>query len=229
MGLNATTCVALVDVNATPEQLACAVGATVADCGAVRACFGQRVTTGACMPGCSDGDTLVRCMGAQRVEQDCAVALEAVGPACIMNGRTDCGGAACTTNGRTCAGTIASTCDSGVTEEFDCSKSGLECNPNPDGTVCRGRSTGKTCTFGTAPTCDGDTLVTCDGEVRRQDCRLYGGRSCIDGACRFGTECNGGDSNVCNGGTLEMCVDGVRRSVECASIGGASCMTNRCL
>ena len=229
MGINATTCMALVDQNATSEQLTCVSNAGVANCPAVRACFGQRVTMEACAPGCLDGDTLVRCSGGQRVEQDCALSIEAVGPACITNGRSDCGGAACTTNGRTCDGETAITCDSGVTEEFDCGKAGLECNPNPDGVVCRGRSTSDSCTFGTAPTCDGDTLVTCDGQVRRQDCRLFGGRTCVNGACRFGTECDGGAANTCNGTTLEMCVDGLARSVDCTSIGGTSCTAGRCL
>ena len=218
MGVNATTCMALVDVNATADQLACVLSAGVGDCLAVRACFGQRVMPGpACMPTCADGDTFVRCTDGQRVEQDCGAALESVGSACVAAGlRADCGGVACSTNGRACEGTLAITCDSGITEEFDCGPRGLECNPNPDGVVCRGKATSEACTFGTPPTCDGDTLVTCDDGVRRQDCRLFGGRTCTGGACRFGNECDGGLANTCNGTTLEMCVDGLRRSVECA-------------
>jgi hypothetical protein len=229
IGYGATPCIALLDANATAAQITCALNATVADCAAVRACFGQRITQDpACTSGCSDGDTLVRCSGGQRVEQDCGSALESVGPACITNGRSDCGGASCTDNGRSCNGTLAVTCDSGVTEEFDCTPLGLECNPTADAAACRGRSTSKACTFGTPPTCDGDTLVSCDGQVREQDCRVFGGRKCIAGACTFGVECDGGLASTCNGTVLEMCVGGLRRSIDCTTIGGTTCMIDRC-
>jgi len=229
IGYSTTQCMALLDANATVDQINCALNATAADCVAVRACFGQRVMPDpACVPGCSDGDTLVRCIDGVRFEQDCPQALEAVGPACVTNGRSDCGGTTCTTDGQlACDGTTSIACDSGVTEVMDCGQIGLECIPNSP--RCVGALQSETCTLGTPPSCDGDTRVTCDGNVRRYDCKLFGGRTCVNGSCAFGAECDGATTqNTCNGTVLEMCVAGLRRSIDCTTIGAASCLGDRC-
>ncbi len=219
---------ALLDANATVDQINCALNATAADCVAVRACFGQRLMPDpACAPGCSDGDTLVRCVEGLRFEQDCPKALESVGSACITNGRSDCGGTTCTTDGElTCNGTTSIACDSGVTEVIDCGKIGLACSTNSP--RCAGALQSETCTLGAPPSCDGDTLVTCDGNVRRHDCKQFGGRTCVNGACAFGSECTPTPQNTCNGTVLEMCVAGLRRSIECTTIGATSCVGDRC-
>jgi hypothetical protein len=229
IGYDATECMALLDANATADQINCAVAATAADCVAVRGCFGQRLMPDpACVSGCSDGFTLVRCIEGMRLEQDCPKALESVGPACVTNGRSDCGGTSCTTDGElTCNGTTSIACDSGVTEVIDCGQIGLDCIPTSP--RCAGALQSETCTLGTSPTCDGDIRVTCDGNVRRQDCKEFGGRTCVNGSCAFGAECDGPNTpNKCIGTVLEMCVAGLRQSIDCTTIGATSCVANRC-
>ena len=94
---------------------------------------------------------------------------------------------------------------------------------------CVGALQAQTCTLGTPATCEGDVRVTCDGNLRRQDCKDFGGRTCVSGSCAFGAECDGPNTpNKCIGTTLEMCVGGVRRSVECSAIGATSCLSDRC-
>ena len=228
IGYSASQCITLLDANATADQLACALAATAADCTAVRACFGQRISTDpSCASGCLDADTVVRCSGGQRVELDCPSSLESVGPVCVMNGRTDCGGAACAVDGEyACTGSTSTFCDSGITEVTECGKLGLECVARAP--RCVGIAAG-TCTAGTAPACDGDTVVTCDdGTLRRRDCSLFGGRTCVAGACALGAECDPSTPDACTGTTLEVCLAGVRRSIDCTTIGATSCVMNRC-
>jgi hypothetical protein len=170
----------------------------------------------------------VRCTDGLEIEQDCPAAFEQVGPACLANGRSDCGGATCATDGEyTCAGTKSSRCDSGITEVRDCSKIGMTCATTLPG--CVGIPSG-TCTAGMSATCDGDTSVTCDasGTQRRQDCSVFGGRTCVAGRCAFGSECATTTVDKCVGTTFTACIGGVTKSIDCTTIGATTCASTRC-
>ena len=223
-GVSVAQCTALLDASATATQLQCVIDAGAGNCVAVRACFGQRVRQDpSCMEGCVDGDTVVQCGDTIRIEQDCPTSLEQVGPSCITNGRTDCGGAACTNDGEiTCAGNVVSQCDSGITEVFDCARIGLVCTP----TGCDG-ALGGACTGGAS--CEGDTAVRCDanGMQRRQSCAAFG-RTCVNGACLYGSECAPTTPDTCVGTTFTACLGGVTKSIDCTAIGATMCSGNRC-
>jgi len=230
VGYALSECMILLDRVATADQIACINTATAADCNAVRACVGVRFSTDACTPGCLDADTVVRCSGGTRAEYDCADVLEDVGPMCVTNGRTDCGGGTCSVDGeRTCVGNVLTICDSGITEVTDCAAYGGECVATP--TVhCAGPASGS-CTAGTAASCAGDTLVICDGTTeRRYDCKDLGGRTCVVRSgvptCGFGTECNPMDDDTCTGTTLSACVDGIAQTIDCTSIGATMCRSS---
>lgn len=223
-------CVFLLDAYATPERIQCLASSSTTDCAAARACFGYRVTADAtCTPGssCLDGDTYTRCVNGFRSEQDCPASMYQLGDACITNGRSDCGGAACANSGEaTCNGSVSISCDSGITEVTDCADRGLICNSATG--LCAGTAAGS-CTPGTASTCEGDTIVKCDaaGVSRRQDCSVMG-RTCVMGSsdkiCGYGNACNAStELPTCNGTTLNACIDGVRKSFDCTTIGATRC------
>lgn len=221
-------CVFLLDAYAPASRITCLANATAADCDAARACFGYRLSTDpACVPGCADADTYVRCVDGLRAETDCPASIYQLGDACITNGRSDCGGAACADGDTaTCTGTVSSSCDSGITEETDCADRGLICNATTG--RCAGAASG-TCTPDTPATCDGDTIVTCDasGVLRRQDCSVMG-RTCVDGEstkiCGYGSACPADERPTCTGTVLAACIDGVRESIDCATIGATQCV-----
>lgn len=222
-------CLFLLDAFAPDTRVSCLASATAADCVAARACFGYRVSTDAsCVPGCADADTLVQCIENRRAETDCPASIYALGDACITNeGRSDCGGAACSNDGMsTCAGTMSSTCDSGITETTDCADRGLICESATG--RCTGVGSGS-CAVGTPTSCDGDTIVKCDanGVVRRQDCAVMN-RTCVDGQsdkiCGYGNECPASELPTCVGTVLAGCFDGVRKSIDCTTIGATQCI-----
>jgi len=97
-------------------QVDCVLATGGADCLAVRTCLGNTIVQDpACVPGCADDHTIVRCSEGLRAEYDCETYVEDVGPNCVTGAtRSDCGGTTCTVDGEhTCAGAVSSTCDSG--------------------------------------------------------------------------------------------------------------------
>jgi len=228
LGVEPDACVRTYGATMSATQVDCVLATGGADCLAVRTCLGTTVVQDpACVPGCADDHTSVRCSEGLRVEYDCGTYIEDVGPNCVTGAtRSDCGGTTCTVDGEhTCAGAVSSTCDSGITEVVDCAQFGLECTPTSR--RCFGARTG-TCAPGTATSCDGLEIVECiDGEERRTDCgRRVTGMTCVvetrGPGCAFGAECVAG-TPTCEGTHLVACVAGRQVMQDCTALGFATC------
>lgn len=219
-------CVGTLRAQATAAQVDCVLAATLSNCTAANACVGlRRSTDPSCAAGCLDADTVVSCAGTLRTEIECASSIESLGPACISRTRTACGTGECAADAITCNGHVMIRCASGVADEYDCARLGMEC---AQGRGCVGVAAGP-CTA--EPRCDGNVIVDCEaGLERRIDCtEQIPGSTCgvvvnnIIG-CVLGEQCNAIQTpDSCVGTTLQSCVAGAPKSVDCTSIGGTSC------
>lgn len=210
----------------TAAQVDCVLAATLSDCTSANACVGlMRSTDPNCTAGCLDADTLVSCAGSLRTEIECASSIESLGPSCIGGTQSACGIGACSSDTITCNGTVASRCISGVANEYDCARFGMECAQDRG---CVGAAVGP-CVA--APGCDGNFIVECDAGVeRRTDCsaQLPGGTCGVVVnhivGCVLGQQCDALQTvDSCIGTTLQSCVAGTPMSVDCTSVGGTSC------
>lgn len=207
------------------------------DCAKVRQCVGfkSRPKNGECdssyKPKCV-GDVAWNCdlrpKGGWEQGLDCSVG----GLKCAVKktGTTTaaiCGGGPCEPGKykNKCVNRQLWTCIGGAIEINDCVEQQLQCrDPNSGG--CEG--TGRSCRD-TSPRCEQDILVKCARSYLTQiDCRkVYGQKKCDNTTI----ECKGAGGScksdsffdTCNGETLEVCVDGFVKKVNCKALGFLGC------
>lgn len=207
------------------------VAAARGSCDAIHACWGSSRSGPSC-----DTSFKARCDGNRAVSCD------------TLAGKTfalDCGGAGltcrtrnpntidadCTTGG--CATGTPPRCDGnrvlsckvdGNLEIDDCGAAGLVCGQGSGGSADCVGATGADCA-GSQRTCEGNVAVTCEGgKLGRTDCGgLFHRTTCASGKCEpAGGACRD-QFNRCQGTSLEYCLDGEWRTLDCAGAGLGPC------
>ncbi len=218
-------CIASAGSNCATAKKCIAGGNTPATCsGAATSCVGnswQQCNLAAGSAGNSGIQTF-----------DCS----SVGEMCVTNsGNTDCGFGTCSPGtAASCNGSTVQTCSNGIVQQTDCSQSDSTCNPSGIVAHCRGNGaacTSRTLTDNTVR-CDGSVLVSCaDGQEARTDCSRYNlgchpgvGNNANAFVCSAGTDCDPGSAGaICTGTKLQFCNKGVTQTIDCKSLGFATC------
>jgi hypothetical protein len=220
------------------EKVYACVNQAQGDCDAIATCFGRGA---AC-----DNTTVASCNGAvakscdlldgRLYELDCSTA----GLSCALaSGQTitaSCTPGTCTTSSFSdqCKGNLLYTCNAGIQEITDCTKSGELCGKgggSKESIACEGES-GLTChssgSHAFSPYCESGSALKCVNELLHYDvCSRHKlvKTACQDGICVVaGTACST-DNNRCSGTKLEACLDGSWKQYDCTSLGLGACKT----
>ncbi len=206
------------------------------DCAAVEACFGGGTPLQTCSDitdGYCDGTVRVECDSVHRtfLRHNCLLANQS----CTMaNASTTdlvpkCGMGPCIegTDVAECMDYKLLTCAGGNYEVTDCSATGMTCGDGiTGGKACVG--TGAVCPDDFGASCDGHVLTDCvNRRLRQLDCStMPGNQTCSTTSHRCmpaGTDCNPGDPELCQSGTIRLCVDGAWLTLDCGELGFSGC------
>ncbi|MGZ3420162.1 MAG: hypothetical protein ACXVEF_42805 [Polyangiales bacterium] len=133
----------------------------------------------------------------------------------------------------TCKGDVATLVTEGLTITRDCSRAFAKCDEKSS-TGCTDRAP-VGCDSTAKDTCDGDVKLGCDGDnrVSFHDCARYPGGKCVLNP--GGATCDLHEDMTCSGGCdasapnkLDVCVAGVKVTVDCAALGAGACSQGHC-
>lgn len=203
-------------------------------CGAVGRCLSLTGSGGTCEPtgptwGECEGDLWTGCSpDGYRIEADCSEWNRSCGS---IYKAVDFHGCVDLCDRERCRGTTEIFCSDDAKARFDCSMVGKDCYLFAGEARCTYELCDPT-TF--EDRCEGTVAVMClgdsDPDVWRWDCsRQSTFRRCEGGRCVMTeTECDESHQDLCEGGAVQFCQDGLLRNVDCVAMGFSRCTAGRC-
>ena len=207
------------------------------DCTKAAACWALDGDAGACtrrsglLEGSCQDQTLSGCnLDLQHFEVDCSRYSATCTDLNFFGSSNICASSTCPATS-TCRGDVAEVCSGSTLLLWDCARSGMKCQVNPDGGSAGCGYGDKTCAPSSGRRCEGTVVVACEGlglEARTDCARSATRKRCEAGECvDTGTECRALPS-TCESGSVRFCQDGFLRKVDCESSGFGPCDAGMC-